>query len=120
MHCLPWSDFESFSEHLGPCITPAPPPSSQLAPGLPQGHSSSMGAEGLRAELPKKTGLLFVMFPGRGSFASPLAQGCSQPRAGLAIAAIATMSRYTATLLDFSPVKGLPIIFFLIERNKRG
>lgn len=119
MHCLPCSDFESFSERLGPCITPAPPPSRQLAPGLPQGHSSSMGAEGPRAELPKNA-LLFVMFPGRGSFASPSAQGCSQPRAGLAIATIATMSRYTATLLDFSPVKGLLVIFFLIERNKRG
>lgn len=72
MHCLPWSDFESFSEHLGPCITPAPPPSSQLAPGLPQGHSSSMGAEGPRAELPKKKRSPFCHVSWQGIICQPI------------------------------------------------
>lgn len=66
----------------------------------------------------------FVVFLGRGSFAGLSAQGCSQPRAGLAIV---TPSRFTVTLLDFSsPMKGLPIIFFrkeqkgLMERTWQG
>lgn len=41
---------ESFSEPPGPYATPAPPPNGEPAPGLPQGHSSSTGADGLTAQ----------------------------------------------------------------------
>lgn len=107
-------DFDSLSEHQGPHVTPVHPSSRELAPGLPQGHSSSWGAERLRAALPKP--LSFAMFPGRGSSARLSAHGCSQPGAGLAIA---TASRYTQLPSLTSPLWRASWSIFL-RKEKKG